>query len=68
MEIKLNRYIEITSNVRSGKPCIAGQRITVTDIAITVLTDQPDIPLTHFSPHSPQLIATLVEWMIQQTH
>jgi HEAT repeat protein len=44
------------------------EKLTTFQGAIAVLTDQPDIPLTHFSPHSPQLIATLVEWMIQQTH
>jgi uncharacterized protein (DUF433 family) len=37
MEIQLNRYIEITPNIRSGKPCIAGRRITVADIAIAYL-------------------------------
>jgi uncharacterized protein (DUF433 family) len=37
MQIQLNRYIEITPNIRSGKPCIAGRRITVADIAIALL-------------------------------
>jgi uncharacterized protein (DUF433 family) len=37
MEIQLNRYIEITPNIRSGKPCITGRRITVADIAIAYL-------------------------------
>ncbi len=37
MEIQLNRYIEITPNIRSGKPYIAGRRITVADIAIAYL-------------------------------
>ena len=37
MEVKLNRYIEITPNVRSGKPRIAGRRITIGDIAIAYL-------------------------------
>jgi uncharacterized protein (DUF433 family) len=37
MEVKLNRYIEITPNIRSGKPRIAGRRITVADIAIAYL-------------------------------
>ncbi len=37
MEIQLNRYIEITPNIRNGKPCIAGRRITVADIAIPYL-------------------------------
>jgi uncharacterized protein (DUF433 family) len=36
MEIQLNRYIEITPNIRSGKTCIAGRRITVADIAIAL--------------------------------
>lgn len=34
MEITLNRHIELTPDVRSGKPRIAGSRITVADIAI----------------------------------
>jgi uncharacterized protein (DUF433 family) len=51
MEIKLNRYIEITSNVRSGKPCIAGQRITVTDIAIEAKDSTVNLRDTgHFPP------------------
>jgi uncharacterized protein (DUF433 family) len=37
MEIQLNRYLEITPNIRSGKPCISDRRITVTDIAIAYL-------------------------------
>jgi len=37
MQIQLDRYIEITPNIRSGKPCIAGRRITVADIAIAYL-------------------------------
>ena len=37
MEITLNRYIEITPGIRSGKPRIAGRRITVADVAIMYL-------------------------------
>ncbi|MBW4644246.1 MAG: DUF433 domain-containing protein [Goleter apudmare HA4340-LM2] len=37
MEITLNRHIEMTPGVRSGKPRIAGTRITVADIAIMYL-------------------------------
>ena len=37
MEITLNRYIEITPGVRTGKPCIAGRRITVADVATMYL-------------------------------
>jgi uncharacterized protein (DUF433 family) len=33
----LNQHIEITPDVRSGKPRIAGRRITVADIAILYL-------------------------------
>jgi uncharacterized protein (DUF433 family) len=34
MEIILDRYIEITPEVRGGKPRLVGTRITVTDIAL----------------------------------
>lgn len=34
MEITLNRHIEITADVRSGKSHIAGRRITVADVAL----------------------------------
>ncbi|MEH2378423.1 MAG: DUF433 domain-containing protein [Nostoc sp.] len=37
MEIVLNQHIEITPGVRSGKPRIAGTRITVADVAIMYL-------------------------------
>lgn len=37
MEVALNRHIEITPGVRSGKPRIAGTRITVADVAIMYL-------------------------------
>jgi uncharacterized protein (DUF433 family) len=37
MEITLNRHIEITPGVRSGKPRLAGTRITVADVAIMYL-------------------------------
>ncbi len=37
MEVTLNRHIEITPGVRSGKPRIAGRRITVADVAIMYL-------------------------------
>lgn len=33
MEITLNRHIELTPEVRGGKPRIAGRRITVADVA-----------------------------------
>jgi uncharacterized protein (DUF433 family) len=32
-QITLNNYIESTAGVRGGKPCIAGRRITVADVA-----------------------------------
>jgi uncharacterized protein (DUF433 family) len=34
MEVTLNRHIEIEPGIRSGKPRIAGTRITVADVAI----------------------------------
>lgn len=37
MEVSLNRHLEITPGVRSGKPRIAGTRITVADVAIMYL-------------------------------
>jgi uncharacterized protein (DUF433 family) len=37
MEVTLNQHIEITPGVRSGKPRIAGTRITVADVAIMYL-------------------------------
>lgn len=37
MELKLNEYIEVNAGVRSGKPCITGSRITVSDVAIMYL-------------------------------
>ena len=51
MEIQLNRYIEITPNIRSGKPCIAGRRITVADIAIEAKDSTVNLRDTgHFPP------------------
>ena len=37
MENNLNKHIEITPGVRSGKPRIAGTRLTVADVAIMYL-------------------------------
>ena len=37
MEVPLNWHIEITPGVRSGKPRIAGTRITVADVATMYL-------------------------------
>jgi uncharacterized protein (DUF433 family) len=37
MTITLNHYIKSTPNVRSGKPRIAGTRITIADIVIMFL-------------------------------
>ena len=37
MDDNLQRYIEIDPEVRSGKPCIAGTRMTVADIATMYL-------------------------------
>jgi uncharacterized protein (DUF433 family) len=37
MEVTLNQHIEITPGVRSGKPRIAGTRISVADVAIMYL-------------------------------
>ena len=37
MEVTLNRHIEITPGVRSGKPRLAGTRITVADVALMYL-------------------------------
>jgi uncharacterized protein (DUF433 family) len=37
MENSLNKYIEVTPGIRSGKPCIVGTRITVADVAIMYL-------------------------------
>jgi uncharacterized protein (DUF433 family) len=37
MKVSGDRYIEITPEVRGGKPCIAGRRITVGDVAIAYL-------------------------------
>ncbi|HET7089164.1 MAG TPA: DUF433 domain-containing protein, partial [Anaerolineae bacterium] len=34
MAVVLDRYIEIKADVRSGKPCVAGTRITVSDIVL----------------------------------
>ena len=37
MKASVDRYIEITPEVRGGKPCIVGRRITVADVAIAYL-------------------------------
>jgi uncharacterized protein (DUF433 family) len=37
MKVTLDRYIEITPDIRRGKPRIAGRRITVADVAIAYL-------------------------------
>ncbi|NUN66090.1 DUF433 domain-containing protein [Pseudanabaena biceps] len=37
MKVTLDRYIEITPDIRGGKPRIAGRRITVSDVAIAYL-------------------------------
>ncbi|MEH2283816.1 MAG: DUF433 domain-containing protein [Nostoc sp.] len=37
MKNDLHHYIEIADGVRSGKPCIAGTRISVADIAMMYL-------------------------------
>ena len=38
MEAVLDRHIEITPDVRGGRSCIAGTRITVADVVINVQT------------------------------
>ena len=37
MKVTLDRYIELTPDIRGGKPRIAGRRITVADVAIAYL-------------------------------
>lgn len=37
MKVTLDLYIEITPDIRGGKPRIAGRRITVADVAIAYL-------------------------------
>ena len=37
MKVAIDPYIEIIPEVRGGKPCIAGRRITVADVAIAYL-------------------------------
>jgi uncharacterized protein (DUF433 family) len=37
MVATINQYIEITADVRGGKPRITGRRITVADVAIAYL-------------------------------
>jgi uncharacterized protein (DUF433 family) len=37
MRVTLDRYIEISPDIRGGKPRIAGRRITVADVAIAYL-------------------------------
>lgn len=34
MELVLDRFIKVTADVRGGKPCIAGTRLTVADIVL----------------------------------
>jgi uncharacterized protein (DUF433 family) len=34
MKLDLNRHIESRQGVRGGKPCLAGSRITVADVAM----------------------------------
>lgn len=34
MEALLDKHIQITQGVRGGKPCLAGRRIAVADIAV----------------------------------
>lgn len=34
MVVALGQYIEITEDVRGGRPCVAGTRLTVADIAM----------------------------------
>ncbi|NJL90619.1 MAG: DUF433 domain-containing protein [Coleofasciculaceae cyanobacterium SM2_1_6] len=36
-KVALDRYIEVTPEVRGGKPCIAGRWITFADVAIAYL-------------------------------
>lgn len=37
MAMLLDRYIETTPDVRGGRPCIAGTRFTIADLAISHL-------------------------------
>lgn len=37
MKVAIDRYIEVTPDVRGGKPRIAGRRITIADVAISYL-------------------------------
>ena len=37
MKVAIDRYIEVTPDVRGGKPRIAGRRITIADVAIAYL-------------------------------
>lgn len=37
MDVSLNRYVEMTPGIRSGKPRLVGTRITVADVATMYL-------------------------------
>lgn len=48
MSMLLDRYIETTPDVRSGKPCIVGTRFTIADLAIRHLElGQPFEEIAH---------------------
>ncbi len=43
MTVTLDRYVETTEDVRGGKPCVAGTRIAVVDIALWHLDGGPPL-------------------------